>query len=246
MPIVRTEPMDPFPIVGADHDWAPNTWPGGRYEFDGHLFSLPITPFTLPQNSGMVLEDTLASDAFSQTRDFVLERSSHFLTTSYNDVLTMAGPGAFRITVAIGGEAALKVFRGIPDQDFMSTRTVSVQVPVDAFVHTQEEAVVHLTARMVDGGPLPAWLTFDPTTGKFRGVAPEGAPRELAVLVEARDRDGRRAEAVFRIKLAPGAVAGRSGLTEQIRAASRPASPLDVLRNMPSPAPRPQAAKVAA
>jgi hypothetical protein len=113
-------------------------------------------------------------------------------------------------------------------------------------VHTQEEAVVHLTARMVDGGPLPAWLMFDPTTGKFSGVAPEGAPRELAVLVEARDRDGRRAEAIFRIKIAPAAVAGRSGLTEQIRVASRSASPLDALRTLQHPAPRPQAAKVAA
>ena len=119
-----------------------------------------------------------------------------------------------------GSEASLRVFRGIPDQEFLQTRDVRVQVPVDAFIHTETDAVVMLSARLADGAPLPRWLHFDPGTGKFSGLEPAGAPAELVVLVEARDRDGHNADAIFRIRLQKQAQ-GRAGLSEQLRAVQR-------------------------
>ncbi|NPC57206.1 cadherin domain-containing protein, partial [Caenimonas soli] len=221
-----------FDAIGRRSDEAVSAVTAGGPAFSGNLFSLPITPFTLPDAQAPVFA-SLATE-FSLDREPMLERSSHFLTKSYNDVLTLPGPGAFRIVVASGGEASLKVFRGIPDQDLSSTRSISVQVPVDAFVHSQEDAVIHLSARMVDGSALPHWLTFDASTGKFSGLVPADAPQELEILVEARDRDGRRSEAVFRIKVARGVVPGRAGLSEQIRNAAKPADSLAVLRYLPA------------
>jgi hypothetical protein len=205
-------------------------WP---VEFDGNIVSLPIDTVTLPDSlAGNEIFPSLASSEVDLGRDSLIDRSSHFLTARYGDVLTMAAPGAFRITVAPGGDAALKLFRGIPDQEFTTTRVISVQVPVDAFVHTQAEAVVMLSARSADGGPLPPWLSFDASTGKFSGNAPVGAPSELEVVVEARDRDGRQADAIFRIHIGTGRVTGRSGLSDQLRAAAKQAKPFELARQI--------------
>jgi hypothetical protein len=144
----------------------------------------------------------------------------HFVSADYRDVLTQSAPDAFRVVVATHGDIALRVFRGIPDQELTGTRAISVQVPLDAFVHTQEDAVVQLNARMAHGGPLPSWLVFDASTGKFIGMVPPGGPAELDIVVEARDRDGRRAEAMFRIKINATA-GGRAGLSQQLQTAMR-------------------------
>lgn len=196
---------------------------------------LPITPFelvslgrTLDISSFFGLEEAPVSD---------LHRLIEFRQTEFKDVLTQEAPNAFRITVARGGEASLKVLRGIPDQEFLVTqRQITVQIPVDAFVHSQESAVVSLRARMVDGTALPSWLEFDPSTGKFQGLVPSSAPNELEVVVEATDQNGLRAETIFRIKIG---VPGRAGLTEQIRAAAERTGDGEALRVFLASKPQP-------
>lgn len=190
----------------------------------------PASPFRLPEATGPLVE-LLALRESAAGIDLGSDRSLPSHSSNYRNVLTQAAAGAFQIVVAADGEASLKLFRGIPDQDLRSA-TLAMQVPLDAFVHTQQDAIVQLSARLADGGPLPSWLVFDPSTGKFSGVAPAGAPRQLAVLVEARDRDGRHAEAIFRIKFARGAQPGRAGLSEQIRTSASQAYPLDALRQL--------------
>jgi hypothetical protein len=252
---VRTEPTDPLVLKPIDHD-DPEAirdprvsvfsgpfdrdklndprWP---VQFTGDLIQVDISPLTLPDGASRVF-DSLGSKEVDLGRDGLIEHSSHYYTNAYEDVLTLPAPGAFRIVVGKFGDADLKIFRGIPDQELTSGRVISVQVPVDAFVHTQTGAVVMLSAKMADGSSLPAWLTFDPSTGKFRGTAPVGTPDEIAVIVEARDGDGRQADAVFRIKLVQGKVAGRAGLSDQLRAAARETNPYDVLRRLQAPAAR--------
>jgi hypothetical protein len=203
--------------VGTSRTPTPGSLPAVPVRFGGHDFPLAITPFTLPDSTGDVFR-SLALE--SESIELQLERSVHFVAASYRDVLTQPGPNAFRVVVGSGGEIALRVFRGIPDQELTGTRAITIQVPLDAFVHTQEGAVVQLNARMAGGGPLPAWLMFDASTGKFTGIVPPGGPAELEVVVEARDRDGRRAEAMFRIKIRADA-GGRTGLSQQLQVAMR-------------------------
>jgi len=119
------------------------------------------------------------------------------------------------------------LFHGIPDQNFDLGNSIRFRLPPDAFMHTQENAIVRIVAERSNGGPLPPWLRFDPSTGEFSGTPPPGTPSELSVLVKAQDNDGREAATIFRIKLLnkeQQRPAGRAGLSEQIRlAAQRPA-----------------------
>jgi len=68
----------------------------------------------------------------------------------------------------------------------------SFTLPKDTFKHADPKATVVLEARMADGKPLPAWLSFDPGTGRFMGRAPEGV-KQMEVLVVARDNTGSEA-----------------------------------------------------
>ncbi len=72
-----------------------------------------------------------------------------------------------------------------------------VQVPSDAFAHTDPAAIVILDARMANGAPLPAWLSFDGVKGVFSGVPPAGTSGMLEIEIVARDEDGRIARAVI-------------------------------------------------
>ncbi|MDH3209643.1 MAG: putative Ig domain-containing protein, partial [Burkholderiaceae bacterium] len=157
--------------------------------------------------------------------------------TEFDHVVTSHGENAFQISVVAADEPQLLRFRGIPDQNFTSRGTISIRVPVDAFVHTDPQAVVHLSARLATGEALPDWLIFDATTGKFSGTAPLGSTDEVVILVEARDGVGRMAEAIFRIKPAIRPLDGRSSLTQQLKLASREVGQLaplgDLLHNNP-------------
>jgi VCBS repeat-containing protein len=226
-PATRRPESDPIPALPL-----PQLDPS--FGFDGRHFSLPISAFTLQERDALVFK-SLAQGEFALEADSPLQQSIHFLTAAFQNILTQPGENAFQVAVRAAGESSLRVFRGIPDQEFLQTRDVLVQVPVDAFIHSDSDAVVFLVARMADGSPLPRWLQFDPSTGKFSGHAPGGTPAELTVLVEARDRDGRHAEAVFRIRLDQPAQ-GRAGLSEQLRSAQR--ETVDTLRGLQAMAAR--------
>ena len=57
-------------------------------------------------------------------------------------------------------------------------------IPADAFTDADGDRLTY-TAVLSDGGPLPAWLTFDPATRTFTGTPASGRRRDRA-----RDGDG--------------------------------------------------------
>ncbi|MGI4721312.1 MAG: tandem-95 repeat protein [Janthinobacterium lividum] len=136
----------------------------------------------------------------------------------------------FRTVVARADEPALVLFQGVPDQFAESGRTLSMTVPADAFVHTQDKSTVRLAAMLQDGQPLPAWVHFNSETGKFTGEVPKGMKGELKIKLIARDQAGREAVALFRLNVgeeratstdAKAAPAGKPDLSAQLRATSR-------------------------
>jgi hypothetical protein len=130
--------------------------------------------------------------------------------------------GATRIAVMKADEPALLTFHGVPDQNFDAGTQVRFKLPPDAFVHTQENAVVRISATRADGGALPPWLKFNATSGQFEGQAPLGSGSKLAVLVVARDNHGREASTIFQIQLNASAHAGgRPSLSDQLGATGR-------------------------
>jgi hypothetical protein len=130
------------------------------------------------------------------------------------DIYTRAS--GFRVMVSPSNEPSLKPYRGVDDQVVPAGRTLIVQVPADAFVHTQINETIDLTATLANGQPLPSWLIFDGKSGKFIGQPPAGLLQDLAIKVTARDSQGRQATTMFRIKASDVSSTSRAPLSLQL------------------------------
>ena len=115
-----------------------------------------------------------------------------------DDIYTRAS--GFRTVVVKASEGALRLFRGVEDQIVPVSKVLNMQVPADAFLHTDANETVTLRATMMDGTPLPAWLKFDSKAGTFTGRPPQDRPLDLRIKVTARDSFGREATTIFRVK----------------------------------------------
>jgi large repetitive protein len=127
--------------------------------------------------------------------ELVPAQGSADITTTTQGFVVSVDPGR-----ATNGQVNFSIDRGIPDLNVSNgNNQVVYQIPVDAFVHTDPDAEVELSAVMPDGSELPGWLVFDAETGQFSGEIPEDFEGELLIQVIARDQDGRQAEAQLRI-----------------------------------------------
>jgi VCBS repeat-containing protein len=112
-------------------------------------------------------------------------------------VTRVAAGAAMQFTGAVDTEARLFVYQGI----LQARGGAEYRVPRDAFGHTDPGAIVRLEARLWNGDPLPAWLSFDPVSGTFRGTPPAGADAVLELLLIAKDREGREASIDFQLQM---------------------------------------------
>ena len=96
---------------------------------------------------------------------------------------------------------ALMMNAGIPDQKYQTHADVRYIIPVDAFSHTNPNAIVKLSVSSADGKGLPSWLKFDMHKGEFKGIPPESYKGELAIRVRATDNYGNQIETQFRIRV---------------------------------------------
>ncbi|MFA6961388.1 MAG: Ig-like domain-containing protein [Opitutaceae bacterium] len=125
----------------------------------------------------------------------------------------------FPVSVIPSDIPSLLIYRGVPDQFCDTDEPFSFTIPVDAFVHSDADGQVILNASLIDGSPLPDWLTFNRLDGSFKGVPPKGYSAELRVKVSARDTMGLQAEAIFRlfIGVKGSAPQTRTNFSDQIR-----------------------------
>jgi hypothetical protein len=129
------------------------------------------------------------------------------------------------------GYDGLVAYRPIADLNIRAGERISVQLPPDTFVTSGNPRVVELSAQSMDGKALPGWLKFDSRTARFEGTPPPGFEGTLSFKVMARDSRGHVAVQVFKIVVTKdghavktsaidghvAALAGRSGLSEQMR-----------------------------
>ncbi|MCQ4345835.1 Ig-like domain-containing protein, partial [Pseudomonas stutzeri] len=131
----------------------------------------------------------------------------------------------FRVVVMEAPEPTLTLYRGMGDQYADAGAVTSFSIPYDAFVHTDPQARVVLSAMQANGERLPDWLVFNPLTGKFEVVAPDGFRGDVTIKVVARDSQGREVSTMFRISIGErqnsAGNGGRAGLSEQLRAAAK-------------------------
>jgi len=134
-----------------------------------------------------------------------------------------------------GGVASLTATAASHHVELPASGGASYTLPADSFIETDPNSPVTLTARLADGRPLPAYVSFDPTTGTLEFAENSGGsrPDELVVVVIARDAHGREARTSMVVKFrdtqkdtgkaAPAERPGKPALSAQLRALDRPA-----------------------
>jgi AAA family ATP:ADP antiporter len=90
--------------------------------------------------------------------------------------------------------------RPISDLDYVPGQPFRHTVSEDAFVDSDPGDVLHLTARLADGRPLPDWLRFDQRLHHFEGHPPENCTAALTITVVASDVDGLTASSSFEVR----------------------------------------------
>uniref|UniRef100_UPI00197CF800 Ig-like domain-containing protein n=1 Tax=Vogesella urethralis TaxID=2592656 RepID=UPI00197CF800 len=145
--------------------------------------------------------------------------------------LTQSRAGAFQVLVLprTGGDDNLSVNNPLRDQSVpQGGGEQQIALPADLFAHTNPNETVVLLATQVDGQPLPAWVQFDPLTGKLIVDADKAPPGEVVVKVIARDSQNREAVTTFKLlvgsqraELERKVAEGKTTLSAQLQLASR-------------------------
>ena len=99
----------------------------------------------------------------------------------------------------------------LADQDFTFNKPFSWQMPSGSFADIDHGDTLDYLATLADNSPLPEWLTFDPVTQTFSGVAPKEAGY-VDINMVATDRvaatgstvDSLSASDIFRISISHG------------------------------------------
>ncbi|MCP4993429.1 MAG: hypothetical protein GY934_06545, partial [Gammaproteobacteria bacterium] len=87
----------------------------------------------------------------------------------------------------------------LADQSVTEDRMFNFQVPGDTFSDVDTWDTLTLSATMVDGSPLPGWLSFDPDTGIFNGTPDNADVGEIQIKVTATDSDGAAVSDIFSV-----------------------------------------------
>ncbi len=75
----------------------------------------------------------------------------------------------------------------------------SYTIPANTFSDMDAGDVLSYSAKLADGSSLPAWLSFNATTGKFSGTPANGDVGQISVRVTATDKSGAKATDDFNI-----------------------------------------------
>ncbi|NNC01211.1 cadherin-like domain-containing protein, partial [Corallococcus exiguus] len=95
-----------------------------------------------------------------------------------------AADGDFALTVTAVNDAPV-VAQAPPAQSVAEDTPWSYQLPAGTFVDV--DSSLTLTATLADGSALPAWMTFNATTGTFSGTPPQDWNGALSIKVTASD-----------------------------------------------------------
>ncbi|PAU61717.1 VCBS domain-containing protein, partial [Pseudomonas indica] len=214
-------PVEPPPVLVTPPQPAPAPIPAPAIP-DPVAPPAPSTPFNatvLPANN-LSAPSPVAPPlvAAVQSRELALLLQAR---GDYYELYTQRG--GFQMLVIEAPQPRLSLYHGIADQYAETETQTSFSVPYDAFAHTDPNERILLSATLANGQRLPAWVRFDPRSGKFELVAPAGYRGELNIKVVARDSQGREASALFRFNVGDhraAAAGSRGGLSDQLRQAA--------------------------
>ena len=129
----------------------------------------------------------------------------------------------FAVRVVDDALVPLSVLRAQPDQVVQAGKVTNFNIYQDVFVHRDSSEVVRVGLTMIDGKPVPAWISIDPVTGQVTVKAPRGYHGDLKLRLIATDGANNQAVTVFKIKVDgdEGVKRGRSSLSEKMQKAAQ-------------------------
>ncbi len=109
------------------------------------------------------------------------------------------GTATAEVEITIEGlNEAPTVFRTIGDQQAALGYEYTLTLPLDLFTDVDSGDDLTLSAELLDGNPLPGWLTFDPATGTFQGTPTSQSDLGMSTIkVTATDTQGATASTDF-------------------------------------------------
>ena len=129
---------------------------------------------------------TLPANQLLPTQIKVIARDSSGAETS----------DGFSIAVDVADQPPM-VVHPLGTQTAIEDVPFTVTIPTDAVVDPDSLLAPALSATLIDGGALPAWLTFNPATRTFSGTPTNGDVGEIQVKLTALDADGLSADDIF-------------------------------------------------
>ncbi|WP_418316904.1 putative Ig domain-containing protein [Piscinibacter sakaiensis] len=104
----------------------------------------------------------------------------------------------FRLTVDNVNDAPVRT-AALTDRIATEGQPFAFAIPADTFVDIDAGDLLSLHATLASGAALPAWLVFDPSTGRFAGTPGNGDVGSLVIRITATDRAGASASGDFRL-----------------------------------------------
>ncbi|MCK9387630.1 MAG: putative Ig domain-containing protein [Sulfuritalea sp.] len=114
----------------------------------------------------------------------------------------VATPGTLSITVGGSNDAPLLAAPLTVAQTTTDT-LFSWNLPAGVFVDPDANDILGYSARLVDGSPLPAWLSIDAATGALAGTPGAGDAGELSLQLVATDGSGATAVGTLTLTVEP-------------------------------------------
>jgi Ca2+-binding RTX toxin-like protein len=112
------------------------------------------------------------------------------------DTQGASGSTEFDLTIANVNDAPVSVDL-LTAQQAIKYAAFAYQVPADVFTDVDAGDQLSYSAALANGGALPSWLSFNPTTRSFTGTPGENDVGVLSVRVTATDIAGASAQSVF-------------------------------------------------
>jgi Ca2+-binding RTX toxin-like protein len=180
--------------AGDGHDMVDNVDTDGSY--DSIYFADTASTDVALSRNGSDLVFTVGADSVAIAGWYT--DASHRIDAIYFD-----GDGAFwdatiiEQLAPVRGNSAPQVSIPLADLSFEAGTAFEFLVPPDTFVDPDAGDVLALSATLYDGSALPAWLTFDASSGAFASIPQASNVGISHVAVSATDASGASASSDF-------------------------------------------------
>ncbi|MCD4502020.1 Ig-like domain-containing protein [Chromobacterium vaccinii] len=134
------------------------------------------------------------------------------------------GAPSFVSNTAGNPTIALQVNPDLGVRPVAAGQSFTIVLPPATIISRESSANLSIVARQSNGQPLPAWLKFDPATGRFSGQAPAGWNKPVSIDIRVQDKTGHHGNSHIQLNF------GKRQATTQARKATPDAGKLALNR----------------